>query len=70
MIANSRKLSDVELKAWTEYYDVLNKYDETYHVKMYDRPSIHKAFPEINKAFEHACAMRTYTILRDGIENE
>ena len=61
-----RPMSCHEIEAWNEYYTILDKYNKTHNVKMYDRVSIHKHFPEINAAFEHCLAMRTFTLLKDG----
>lgn len=60
-----RQLTDYEQEAWAEYLDVIEKYNKTHQVKMYDRVSIHEAFPEINAAFEHCLAMDTYRLLKD-----
>ena len=60
------KLADYELKAWDEYRDILVKYNKSHHVNMYDRVSIHKAFPEIKAAFEHCLAMRTFKFLKNS----
>lgn len=62
---HGRLLEDYEKEAWDAYEAILNKYHETHKVKMYDRPSIHRAFPEIKEAFEHACAMGTYYRLKN-----
>ena len=60
------KLADYELEAWDEYEAILDKYNESDHVRMYDRVSIHKAYPEILAAFEHCLAMRTYRLLENA----
>jgi len=60
MTYGGRKLEDYEVEAWNEYHAVLDKYDQAYRVRMYDRVSIHENFPEIKEAFDHACAMGTF----------
>jgi len=64
------KLADYELKAWHEYDAVVDKYNQSHRVKMYDRVSIHENFPEILAAFEKCLSMRTFRILKDGKKNE
>ena len=61
-----RQLEDYEQEAWAEYHAVIEKYHKTDRVKMYDRVSIHEAFPEIKEAFDHACAMATYYRLENA----
>jgi len=54
------KMAPYELEAWNEYHALIDKYNNSDRVGMYDRVSIHKAFPEILAAFDHAIAMGTY----------
>jgi len=63
---DGRQLTDYEQEAWNEYHAILAKYQKTHRVKMYDRVSIHEAFPDIQAAFDHACAMATYRRLKDS----
>lgn len=66
-----RKITeDYEVEAWNAYHDIIEKYHKTHQVKMYSRPSIHEAFPEIQAAFDHACAMGTYYHLKNGKQEE
>ena len=58
-------LPDYEIEAWNEYHAVLDKYNKTDRVMMYDRVSIHESFPEIMAAFNHCLAMRTYRLLKN-----
>ncbi len=70
MAQYGRDLYPEELEASNNYHTVLNAYDETHNVKMYDRVSIHKAFPEINEAFEKMLAATTFCRLKYGSEDE
>ena len=61
-----REFAEYEIEAWREYHAILDDYDDKCNVKMYDRVSVHEAFPEILEAFNHCLAMRTYRLLKDG----
>lgn len=61
-----RELFEEEIIAWDEYSKVLDKLHEEHNVKMYDRISIHDAFPELDEAFEHALAVTTFCKLKYG----
>ena len=65
MSYEGRALTEYEQEAWSKYQDVLDDYDDKCNVKMYDRVSVHEAFPEIKAAFDHACAMATFRRLQD-----
>ena len=52
-----RYLTDYEKDAWDEYERVL---DTIPNARMYDRVSLLKAHPKLNKAFEHCRAMSTF----------
>lgn len=70
-----RPLTDDEKLAWYEYEEILDRYHKLCRVKMYDRPSIHKAFPEIGAAFEKCCKATKHAQLlekltKDYDENE
>lgn len=56
----TRQLTPFELDAWEEYDRVINKYHQSHGVKFYDRVSVHKAFPEIQAAFDKAVMSRTF----------
>jgi len=57
MISGDRTLTEYEQEAWREYDCVL---DSIPNARMYDRVSVMKAFPELQAAFDHCCAMSTY----------
>lgn len=60
------QLADYEVEAWDEYRAIIAKYDKSHRVQAYDRVSIHEAFPDIDEAFQHCLAMRTFRQLKDG----
>ena len=61
-----RFLTDNEKEAWDEYEQLLDRHNELFNVKMYDRVSVHNAFPELKEAFENVRAMSTfYELTRD-----
>jgi cupin superfamily acireductone dioxygenase involved in methionine salvage len=70
MISTSRKLSPEEIEAWEEYAKVLDRLHEEHNVKMYDRVSIHDAFPELDEAFEHVLAVKTFCRLKYETQEE
>jgi hypothetical protein len=49
---NGRLLTSEEIEAWAAYESLLKKIPNG---KNYDRVSIHRAFPKVNEAFNHAC---------------
>jgi len=49
-----RVLCKHEQEAWDEYDRVLDRFNDEFNVRAYDRVSIHKAFPEIKEAFDRA----------------
>ena len=65
MSYEGRQFTDYENEAWAEYHAILAEYQKTDKVLMYDRVSIHEAFPEIQAAFDHACAMGTFRLLEN-----
>ena len=64
------KLTSYQLEAWEQYQATLIKFNESHRVLMYDRVSIHEAFPEIKAAFDRACAMSTWRALEGVTDNE
>ena len=61
---NGRLLTPAENAAWAEYESILNYYHRIYHIKAYDRASVHEAFPEIKEAFERIRSLDTYYALK------
>jgi hypothetical protein len=59
-LVHGRILTDYEQEAWDNYNRVLDEYHQKYNVRHYDRPSVHKVFPEIQAAFDSACAATTF----------
>ena len=65
-----RYLTPLEQAAHNEYEQVLDRLHEQYRVKMYDRVSVMKAFPELQEAWEGIQAVSTYYTLKGGITEE
>jgi hypothetical protein len=65
--AGGRVLTEHEQEAWDAYEAILDKYHERYKVSHYDRVSIHKAFPEIEAAFDYCCELSKETVRHQKI---
>lgn len=57
MIKDSRPLTELEQELWDLYEYAL---DQIPNGRMYDRVSVHEAFPDLQAAFDRCCAMQTY----------
>ena len=67
MIRDSRPLTELEQEVWDLYEYAL---DQIPNGRMYDRVSVHEAFPDLQTAFERCQSMQTYCALRKDYEDE
>ena len=66
-MGEGRPLTELERETWAEYERTI---DAIPNARMYDRVSIHDAFPEVKAAFNKFCALSTYYgLTKDYEEN-
>ena len=66
-IMGDRVLTELEQETWDAYEWAL---DQVPGIRGYDRVSVHKAFPDIQAAFDKCCAMHTYYHLMKDYEDD
>jgi len=67
MIQDSRPLTELEQETWDAYEWAL---DQVEGARGYDRVSVHKAFPDIQAAFDKCCAMHSYYKVLNGLTKD
>jgi predicted nucleic acid-binding OB-fold protein len=67
MMCNGRPLTELEQETWDAYEYVL---DQIPNGRMYDRISLHEAFPNLQAAFNKCCALQTYHRLTKDYSDE